>query len=129
MTTLTLPSGGFRLEDGGSLARIDVAWESCGRETPANDNVVFICHALTGDAHVAGRRPLNHHIITGVAMNTEEYVPAMTPMSIVSAKSKIEPSPNANSAATAKNVVTDVITVRLRHSLSARLQSSLKPVF
>ena len=57
VTTLTLPSGGFRLEDGGVLARIDVAWESCGRETPANDNVVFICHALTGDAHVAGRRP------------------------------------------------------------------------
>ena len=57
VTTLTLPSGGFHLEDGGSLARIDVAWESCGRETPANDNVVFICHALTGDAHVAGRRP------------------------------------------------------------------------
>ena len=57
VTTLTLPSGGFRLEDGGALARIDVAWEACGRATPANDNVVFICHALTGDAHVAGHRP------------------------------------------------------------------------
>ena len=57
LMTLELPEGGFRLEDGGVLPRIDVAWEACGHETPANDNVVFICHALTGDAHVAGMRP------------------------------------------------------------------------
>ena len=55
MTPLDLPPGGFRLEEGGTLARVDVAWESCGPERPENDNVVFICHALTGDAHVAGR--------------------------------------------------------------------------
>ncbi len=57
VTTLTLPAGGFRLEEGGVLPRLDVAWESCGLERPENDNVVFICHALTGDAHVAGRHP------------------------------------------------------------------------
>ena len=57
LTTLELPEGGFRLEDGDVLPQIDVAWESCGLETPANDNVIFICHALTGDAHVAGMRP------------------------------------------------------------------------
>ena len=57
LMTLDLPEGGFRLEDGDVLPRIDVAWESCGLETPANDNVIFICHALTGDAHVAGMRP------------------------------------------------------------------------
>lgn len=53
--TLSLPNGGFRLEEGGTLPRIDVAYESCGLVKPENDNVVFICHALTGDAHVAGR--------------------------------------------------------------------------
>lgn len=53
--TLSLPEGGFRLEEGGLLPRVDVAWESCGLVKPENDNVVFICHALTGDAHVAGR--------------------------------------------------------------------------
>lgn len=57
VTTLKLPEGGFRLEEGGVLPRVDVAWESCGLEKPENDNVVFICHALTGDAHVAGRHP------------------------------------------------------------------------
>ena len=57
ITTLTLPPEGFKLEEGGSISRVDVAWESCGFEKPENDNVVFICHALTGDAHVAGMHP------------------------------------------------------------------------
>ena len=57
VTALELPPEGFRLEEGGVLRHLDVAWESCGLERPENDNVVFICHALTGDAHVAGRRP------------------------------------------------------------------------
>ncbi|HRR33175.1 MAG TPA: homoserine O-acetyltransferase [Kiritimatiellia bacterium] len=54
---LDLPPGGFRLEKGGVLPEIEVTVERCGAITPANDNVVFICHALTGDAHVAGLRP------------------------------------------------------------------------
>jgi homoserine O-acetyltransferase len=53
ITTLTLPPEGFKLEEGGNISRVDVAWESCGFEKPENDNVVFICHALTGDANVA----------------------------------------------------------------------------
>ena len=55
VATLNLPEGGLRLEAGGVLKRVDVAYESCGLEKPENDNVIFICHALTGDAHVAGR--------------------------------------------------------------------------
>lgn len=51
---LSLPSGGFRLEDGGVLPEVRVAYERYGDLTDARDNVVFICHALTGDAHVAG---------------------------------------------------------------------------
>jgi len=53
--TLDLPPEGFRLEEGGVLPHIDVAWESVGLARAENDNVVFVCHALTGDAHVAGR--------------------------------------------------------------------------
>lgn len=53
---LELPEGGFRLEKGGVLPEIEVAYECCGRETPDRSNVVFVCHALTGDAHVAGIR-------------------------------------------------------------------------
>ncbi len=54
---LDLPPGGFRLEKGGVLPEIEVAYERCGALTPENDNVAFICHALTGDAHVVGMRP------------------------------------------------------------------------
>ena len=54
---LKLPEGGFRLRTGGVLKQVDVAYEECGAMRPEMDNVVFICHALTGDAHVAGIRP------------------------------------------------------------------------
>ncbi|MEI7899594.1 MAG: homoserine O-acetyltransferase [bacterium] len=54
---LNLPAEGFRLEKGGVLSEIDVAYERCGAITPDNRNVVFVCHALTGDAHVVGLRP------------------------------------------------------------------------
>ena len=52
--SLKLPEGGFRLESGSTLPRLDVAYETYGELSPARDNVVFICHALTGDAHAAG---------------------------------------------------------------------------
>jgi homoserine O-acetyltransferase len=52
---LDLPEGNFKLELGGVLSEIDIAFETYGTLSQAKDNVVFICHALTGDAHVAGR--------------------------------------------------------------------------
>ena len=55
--SLTLPPEGFKLEKGGALPEIKVTYERCGAVTPENDNVIFVCHALTGDAHVAGIRP------------------------------------------------------------------------
>ena len=53
---LQLPEGGLKLEPGGVLKKIEVQYEECGAPM-RDDNVVFICHALTGDAHVAGIRP------------------------------------------------------------------------
>ena len=53
---LNLPEGGLKLAYGGVLKEIEVAYEECG--APLGDaNAVYICHALTGDAHVAGIRP------------------------------------------------------------------------
>ncbi len=54
--TLDLPEGGYKLESGGLLKKIEVLYEECGAPM-RDDNVIFICHALTGDAHVAGIRP------------------------------------------------------------------------
>ena len=54
---LTPPEGGWRLERGGTLPEIVVRYELVGTPEPSGANVVFICHALTGDAHVVGYRP------------------------------------------------------------------------
>jgi len=42
------------LDCGKRLGPIDVAYETYGQLSPERDNVVLICHALSGDAHVAG---------------------------------------------------------------------------
>ena len=53
---LTLPEGGLRLAYGGVLKEVEVAYEECGAPLDGT-NAVYICHALTGDAHVAGIKP------------------------------------------------------------------------
>ncbi|AQQ71277.1 Homoserine O-acetyltransferase [Limihaloglobus sulfuriphilus] len=42
------------LDCGRELSPIDVSYETYGRMNESGDNVVYICHALTGNAHVAG---------------------------------------------------------------------------
>src|SRR6188472_1847360 len=43
-----------RLDCGRTLDRVSVAYETYGELSPARDNVVLVCHALSGDAHAAG---------------------------------------------------------------------------
>ena len=45
--------GPLELEQGGSLPSVTVAYETYGRLTAEKDNAVLICHAISGDSHVA----------------------------------------------------------------------------
>jgi homoserine O-acetyltransferase/O-succinyltransferase len=43
-----------RLDCGRELAPVRVAYETYGELSPERDNVILVCHALSGDAHAAG---------------------------------------------------------------------------
>ncbi|NNJ25786.1 homoserine O-acetyltransferase MetX [Alienimonas chondri] len=45
----------LRTEGGDELGPVTVAYQTHGTLNAAKDNAVFVCHALTGDAHLAGR--------------------------------------------------------------------------
>ena len=50
---LTLPEGELKLSSGEVLTEIEVAYETYGELSADKKNAIYICHALTGDAHVA----------------------------------------------------------------------------
>jgi homoserine O-acetyltransferase len=46
--------GPVQLDCGRELERVRVAYETYGALNPERDNVILVCHALSGDAHAAG---------------------------------------------------------------------------
>ena len=46
------------LDGGASLGAVSVAYETYGVLNPDGSNAVLICHALTGDQHVASPHPI-----------------------------------------------------------------------
>jgi homoserine O-acetyltransferase/O-succinyltransferase len=57
LRTCALP-GPLALDSGQVLARVDIAYETWGALNAAKDNVVLVCHALTGDQFPAGENPV-----------------------------------------------------------------------
>jgi homoserine O-acetyltransferase len=53
--TVTLP--GVRTQSGFTFDHVDVSYQTLGTLSPARDNAILICPALSGDAHVAGTHP------------------------------------------------------------------------
>jgi len=49
------PPNLLQLECGKTFGPVTVAYETVGTLSPQRDNAIFVCHALTGDAHVCGR--------------------------------------------------------------------------
>ncbi len=44
----------LRLDCGREIFPVRIAYETYGKLSPARDNVILVCHALSGDAHAAG---------------------------------------------------------------------------
>ena len=78
---LFAPPGQLVLASGQKLGPIQVTYETYGRLSPAKDNAFFVCHALTGDAHAAGRHQLGERkpgwwdefIGPGKGLDTDRY--------------------------------------------------------
>ena len=55
--SVTLP-GPLRLDGGGTLAPVDIAYETYGTLNADGSNAILVTHALTGDQHVASAHPI-----------------------------------------------------------------------
>jgi homoserine O-acetyltransferase len=56
-TTKLHQLGSMQLESGRWLHGVEIAYETYGTLSPSKDNIVWVCHALTGDQYAAGDHP------------------------------------------------------------------------
>jgi homoserine O-acetyltransferase len=52
------PNSALPLESGVALAPLTIAYQTYGKLNAARSNALLVCHALTGDQHVANRHPV-----------------------------------------------------------------------
>jgi homoserine O-acetyltransferase len=69
----------LQLELGGWLPEIEIVYETYGQLSPDRDNAVLVCHALSGDSHVARHDPHDDPgwwdiaVGAGKAIDTDRY--------------------------------------------------------
>lgn len=71
---------GVRTQSGHVFDKIEISYQTLGKLSPAKDNAILVCHALSGDAHVAGMsadtgRPgwWDYHVGPGKAIDTDRF--------------------------------------------------------
>jgi homoserine O-acetyltransferase len=74
-TSTLFEAGEFALELGGSLAQLNLAYETHGALNPAADNAILLCHGYTSSPHAAGDGTGWWHNLIGPgrAVDTERY--------------------------------------------------------
>jgi len=81
LTVAEKPEDYIKLDSGRKFGPITVAYETYGKINEKNNNAVLICHALSGDAHVAGyhgeigKKPgwWENAVGPGKAIDTDKY--------------------------------------------------------
>jgi homoserine O-acetyltransferase len=56
--SIATPARPLRLDSGRTLDQVEIAYETWGELSPKKDNVVVVCHALTGDQFAATPNPV-----------------------------------------------------------------------
>jgi len=76
--TVTLP--GLHTQSGYEFDQIELSYQTLGKLSHEKDNAILICHALSGDAHVAGTHPKtgrpgwwDYHVGPGKAIDTDKF--------------------------------------------------------
>ena len=52
------PNANFKLDSGGSINDLKIAFKTFGKLNSKKNNAILICHALTGDQYVSGKNPV-----------------------------------------------------------------------
>jgi homoserine O-acetyltransferase len=70
----------LRLDSGATLAPLEIAYKTYGQLNETRTNAVLVCHALTGDQHVASAHPMTGKpgwwslfVGPGLALDTDRY--------------------------------------------------------
>ena len=70
----------LRLDSGATLAPLEIAYKTYGRLNAERSNAVMVCHALTGDQHMASTNPLTGRpgwwslfVGPGLPLDTDRY--------------------------------------------------------